>query len=224
MATKTPASERRTPAADRVARPQARTAAKREKILDAAMAVFGSRGFNKGSLLEIAEHAGMTHAGVLHHFGSKNQLLLAVLDHRDKVDVAHLEGQVPPSGPPFLRHLAKTAEMNTDRAGIVQAYAVLSAESVTDGHPAQEYFRERFENLRTMVANAFRELAPADAPEEELLQAAASVIAVMDGLQVQWLLSPERVNMPLAIDAVIDSQVAWLNRRVTPFTGRGDGL
>lgn len=224
MATKTPASEHQGSAADRVARPQARTAAKREKILDAAMTVFGSRGFNKGSLLEIAEYAGMTHAGVLHHFGSKNQLLLAVLDHRDKVDVEHLEGQVPPAGPAFLRHLAKTAEINTARAGIVQAYAVLSAESVTDGHPAQEYFRLRFDGLRAMVANAFRELAPADTPEEELLQAAASVIAVMDGLQVQWLLSPNTVNMPLAIDAVVDGLVAWLNRRVTPLAGRGDNL
>jgi AcrR family transcriptional regulator len=222
MATKAKDSEHQASAADRVTRPRARTAATREKILDAAMSVFGSRGFNKGSLLEIADQAGMTHAGVLHHFGSKNQLLLAVLDHRDKVDVQHLEGQVPPSGPAFLRHLAKTAEMNTSRAGIVQTYAVLSADSVTEGHPAQEYFRNRFVDLRAMVANAFRELAPADTPEEELSQAAAAVIAVMDGLQVQWLLSPEQVNMPATIDAVIDGLVAWLNRSVTPLAERGD--
>lgn len=216
MAKKAPDSTRREPAADRVARPQVRTAAKREKILDAAMTVFAARGFNKGSLLEIAELAGMTHAGVLHHFGSKEQLLLAVLDHRDRVDDERLISQGAPSGPVFFRHLAQTAEINTGRAGIIQAYAVLSAESVTDGHPAQEYFRARFQNLRVIVANAFRELAPADAPEEELLQAAASVIAVMDGLQVQWLLSPEQVNMPPAIDAVVDGLVAWLNRGTTP--------
>jgi AcrR family transcriptional regulator len=222
MAAKAPVSEHQGSAADRVARPQARTAAKREKILDAAMSVFSSRGFNKGSLLEIAEQAGMTHAGVLHHFGSKNQLLLAVLDHRDKVDVRHLEGQVAPSGPAFLRHLAKTAEINASRAGIVQTYAVLSAESVTDGHPAQQYFRDRFVFLRERIAEAFRELAPAGAPEEELSQAAAAVIAVMDGLQVQWLLSPELVDMPTAVDAVIDGLVAWLNRGVTPLAPRGD--
>jgi AcrR family transcriptional regulator len=159
---------------------------------------------------------------VLHHFGSKNQLLLAVLDHRDKVDVRHLEGQVAPSGPAFLRHLAKTAEINASRAGIVQTYAVLSAESVTDGHPAQQYFRDRFVFLRERIAEAFRELAPAGAPEEELSQAAAAVIAVMDGLQVQWLLSPELVDMPTAVDAVIDGLVAWLNRGVTPLAPRGD--
>lgn len=221
MTTKPPPSERQAPAADRVARPQARTAAKREKILDAAMTVFASRGFNRGSLLEIAEHAGMTHAGVLHHFGSKDQLLLAVLDHRDRVDGARLERQGADSGPAYLHQLAKTAEINTARAGIVQAYAVLSAESVTDGHPAQDYFRERFERLRAIVSNSFRELAP-KAPEEELLQAAASVIAVMDGLQVQWLLDPGKVDMPRAIDSVVDGLVAWLNRRETPLAGPGN--
>ena len=43
------------------------------------MSVFGQRGYNKGALVEVAEQAGMTHAGVLHHFGSKEALLVAML-------------------------------------------------------------------------------------------------------------------------------------------------
>ncbi len=198
-------------AADKVVKPQARTAAKRERILDAAMAVFAARGFNNGSLIEIAEQAGMTHAGVLHHFGSKDQLLIAVLDHRDQVDVVHLEGQHPPVGKDLLNHLIKTTEINATRAGIVQTYAVLSAESVTDGHPAQDYFRDRFTGLRGMVAEAFREIAPPDIEEARLWQAASAVIGVMDGLQVQWLLEPDAVEMPQAVSAVIDSLIQWLN-------------
>ncbi|WP_223692494.1 TetR/AcrR family transcriptional regulator [Leifsonia poae] len=198
-------------AADRVVKPQARTAATRQRILDSAMAVFAIRGFNNGSLIEIAEQAGMTHAGVLHHFGSKDQLLIAVLEHRDQADVMHLEGQHPPVGKDLLRHLVDTARLNATRAGIVQAYAVLSAESVTDDHPAQDFFRERFIGLRSMVAEAFREVAPADVAEEKLWQAAAAVIAVMDGLQVQWLLEPDAVQMPESVDAVIGALTAWLN-------------
>lgn len=198
-------------AADRVAKPQARTAATRERILNAAMAVFATRGFNNGSLIEIAELAGMTHAGVLHHFGTKDQLLIAVLEHRDQVDVVNLEGQHPPIGKELLSHLVTTAQVNMTRAGIVQAYAVLSAESVTEGHPAQDYFRERFIGLRGMVAEAFREAAPADVEEARLWQAAAAVIAAMDGLQVQWLLEPDAVQMTETVAAVIAAMVLWLN-------------
>jgi AcrR family transcriptional regulator len=206
-------------AADRAARPQARTAATRARILDAAVAVFGTRGFNNGSLLEIAAQAGMTHAGVLHHFGSKDQLLVAMLEHRDQMDVAHLEGQHAPVGKELLSHLVGTASRNEARNGIVQTYAVLSAESVTENHPAQEFFRGRFDGLRAMVADAFREAAPEGTSEDRLRQAASATIAVMDGLQVQWLLRPEAVDMSATVSAVIEGLVAWLSGTTEPMPG-----
>lgn len=211
MTPKHPASAHAMAAADRVAKPRASTAAKRELILDSAMAVFGAKGFNNGSLLEIADQAGMTHAGVLHHFGSKDQLLIAVLEHRDQADVAHLEGQHPPVGKELLQHLVATTELNSTRAGIVLTYAVLSAEAVTEGHPAQEYFRDRFTGLRGMIAEGFREVAPPDVAEAKLWQAASAVIGAMDGLQVQWLLDPDAVDMPETVAAVIGGMVSWLN-------------
>ena len=59
------------------------TLERRRDILRAALDTFGAKGFNKAPLSEIAEQVDMTHAGVLHHFGSKNQLLLEVLRFRD---------------------------------------------------------------------------------------------------------------------------------------------
>jgi len=82
----------------RALRPRQETGAKREGILRAAMATFGSRGYKNGSLSEIAQQVGMTHAGVLHHFGSKDLLLLEVLTYRDRTDVEHLEGKHIPVG------------------------------------------------------------------------------------------------------------------------------
>jgi AcrR family transcriptional regulator len=185
------------------------TLARRRDILDAAIEIFGSRGFAAGSLQEIAERVGMTHAGVLHHFGSKDQLLLEVLAHRDETDVAHLDGQHIPDGLPLFRHLVKTAFLNAQRAGIVQAYAVLSAESVTDDHPGRAYFEERYATLRDEVGRAFRVVCAdhgVEAPDE-IDAAAASILAVMDGLQVQWLLAPDEVDLgratAFAIDAIV---------------------
>src|SRR5665647_3423140 len=79
-------------------RPRAETALRREAILQAAMVTFGAKGYYNGSLVEVADQVGMTHAGVLHHFGSKDQLLLEVLEYRDRTDVGPRKGPQPPTG------------------------------------------------------------------------------------------------------------------------------
>ena len=70
------------------------------------MNVFGARGYNKGALVEVAEQAGMTHAGVLHHFGSKEGLLVAMLKYRDGEEVAGVPARAQTEGPAFLQHLS----------------------------------------------------------------------------------------------------------------------
>lgn len=181
---------------------------RREEILAAATRVFGSKGYHQGSLVDVAAQVGITHAGVLHHFGSKDKLLWEVLEYRDRVDVQHLEGKHIPGGMDLFRHLITTARLNADRRGIVQAYAVLTGESVTDGHPASTWVAERFAVLRGEIADAVRELAKerdVPLPEGEPERAAAAVIAVMDGLQLQWLLDPEAVDLEAATGFAIES-------------------
>ncbi|WP_395245066.1 TetR/AcrR family transcriptional regulator [Agromyces sp. MMS24-K17] len=197
------------PAAERVQRPQARTLERRETVLKAAMKVFGARGYNKGALVEVAEEAGMTHAGVLHHFGSKEGLLVAMLKYRDGEEVNGVPARAQTEGPAFLQHLVDTVEENTHRRGVVQAYSVLSGESVTDGHPAHDYFHERLHILREKIAGVFGEVT-GNTDRGALLDAASTLIAVMDGLQVQWLLEPEAVEMPRIVGAVIDELIARL--------------
>ncbi len=210
----------------RASTPWKKTAKTREDILDAALTTFGSRGYNSGSLVDIADQVGMTHAGVLHHFGSKDQLLLAVLAHRDLVGVRDLEGAHLPGGAALLEHLKRTARLNAGQPGLVQAYAVLSAESVTDDHPAKEWFRERYEGLRASIREAVLaewgeqgELAP-----ESVEAAAAAVLAVMDGLQIQWLLAPDEIDLgemsAFAIDAIVAAAVDRARRSTVDRTAR----
>lgn len=194
------------PAAERVQRPQARTTERREAVLKAAMNVFGARGYNKGALVEVAEQAGMTHAGVLHHFGSKEGLLVAMLKYRDGEEVAGVPARAQTEGPAFLQHLVDTVEENTHRRGVVQAYSVLSGESVTDGHPAHDYFQERFHILRAKIAGVLGEVS-GNTDEQELSDAASALIAMMDGLQVQWLLEPDAIDMPRILSRTMDELV-----------------
>lgn len=53
----------------------------RENILSAAEQVFAERGFDGASLRDLADAAGVTRSLIHHHFGSKEDLWLAVADH-----------------------------------------------------------------------------------------------------------------------------------------------
>ena len=185
------------------------TQRKHAEILEAAMDVFGSKGSTNGTLADIAEQAGMTHAGVLHHFGSKQNLLLEVLSHRDQTDVAELADKHIPGGPELFLHLVRTAFANARRPGIVQVYTVLSGESVTDGHPGRPYFEDRYRVLRGDVATAFGELCAQEGvtSTETVDAASAAILAVMDGLQLQWLLDPTAIELGEASEFAIRSIV-----------------
>lgn len=186
------------------------TLARRRDILDAATEIFGSKGFTGGTLQEIADQVGMTHAGILHHFGSKDALLLEVLKHRDETDVADLAEQHIPDGTDLFRHLVRTAFANAERPGIVQAYAVLSAESVTADHPGREFFERRYRTLRAEVAHAFAVVCAERGIREPdtIAYASASILAVMDGLQVQWLLDPTALDLARATEFAIEAIIA----------------
>jgi hypothetical protein len=79
----------------------------------------------------------------------------------------------------------------------VQTFSALLGESVTEGHPAKEFFTARYGLVRAGMAGALRteygERLPGGLTPE---QAAPLLVAVMDGLQYQWLLDPESVDMP----------------------------
>ena len=224
MATDTGASAPPEQVPPRTPKPQARTLERREDVLRAAMSVFGQRGYNKGALVEVAEQAGMTHAGVLHHFGSKEALLVAMLQYRDGEEAAGVPGRAQTEGPAFLGHMLDTVKENTGRPGVVQTYTVLSAESVTEGHPAQSYFRDRFSGLRDKIAGVLAEVTGREADESEVRDDASALIALMDGLQVQWLLDPDAVDMPRIVEKVMDELVDRLTTRdpAPPFPRRPD--
>ncbi|WP_079198033.1 TetR/AcrR family transcriptional regulator [Streptomyces sp. CB03911] len=186
-------------------------AQRREEILRIAVETFATRGYHNASLAEIAERAGLTQAGLLHHFRSKTALLSGVLELRDTSEIEQL-GPERPRGTAFLDHLVETVRLNSTREGIVRLYAVLSAESVTEGHPAQQFFRDRYDGLRALVAEALREaceLGEADAGLD-VEGVASAVVAVMDGLQVQWLLTPRSVDMAAVTRRVLSALLADL--------------
>ena len=58
-------------------------AVRRAQILDETMRIIGERGYHGFGIQELAKRCDLTKPGVLHHFGSKDQLLIALLNDRD---------------------------------------------------------------------------------------------------------------------------------------------
>ena len=193
----------------------------RRAILDAAVEVFAQSGYRAGSLREVAQRVGMSEAGLLHHFRSKRALLLALLDHRDELSRALVDFDVP-DGVESLRSLAELARFNAAQPGIVELYCTLSAEATSPDHPAHDYFVRRYDYVRTSITNSFERAASAGRLADGVDPARAAVVAValMDGLQVQWLLDPGSTDMADALHEVFRSLIRGYD--VVPLERVGD--
>jgi AcrR family transcriptional regulator len=186
--------------------PYRKTAETRNSILDAALEVFAESGFHSGSLRDVARKVGMSNAGVLHHFADKETLLSEMLDHRDEVDVEEVR-RLTRDGESGLHALIELVRSNQTKPEIVRLYAILSTEATSLDHPAHEHFVTRYARTRDFVREAFESLKSVGrlAPGITAESAAIGTIAMMDGLQTQWLIDPTAVDMPAQLASYLRS-------------------
>jgi AcrR family transcriptional regulator len=195
-----------------------RTRIRKQEILDSAVVAFGQKGFYKATLADVASAAGITAAGLLHHFKTKEALLVELLEQRDLLGLQEATGGELPRGQELLQHLVDTMARNMTRPVTTQMYAVLSVEGATDAHPARSWFLDRYQRLRALIATAIFDgardgdfEAPADVEAT-----ARAIVAVMDGLQIQWLYEPDSVDMSEVTCRVINALV----RPAVPLVSR----
>jgi AcrR family transcriptional regulator len=184
-------------------RPRLPAAERRRQIIDVATSVIADRGFWGVSMQDIADRCGLTVPGLLRHMESKVGLLIAVLEHRDVEDARSLrthlgtsEDEVPddwagrgPTGVDLRRLCAATMRRNATQPEMVRLFTVLAAESLEPTHPAHAYFARRQEQ----AAAAYTALAEPLTDRPELL--ARQILAMMDGLQLQWLRNPQAIDL-----------------------------
>ncbi|RAX46826.1 TetR family transcriptional regulator [Arthrobacter sp. AQ5-06] len=184
---------------------------RRATIIADASHLFAERGYYATSLREIAESVGISKSTLLHHFGSKEDLLTAVLVHRDQVllDVPERRG-----GPRAeLTGVVQGARSLCARPGLIELYIVMSCGAVAPGHPAHDYFVRRNESGRSYFKNLFERLqASGDvAMTRDPAHEAAWLMAVWDGLQLQWLYDPDAVDVAEELAAQVASVLEPVN-------------
>lgn len=164
--------------------------ARREQILDTALDVIAERGYSGATVRQIADAAGVSVAGLQHHFGSKEKLLAEALRRRDSRAVDAFDGALSPQ---IAETFTTRIRQNMAVPGLIQLYARLSAESTERSHPAHDHFRERYASIRAAAADGIRAAQELGQLRKGLDpdMIAAMLLALEDGLQVQWLLSDD---------------------------------
>jgi AcrR family transcriptional regulator len=196
-------------------------AVRRRQIVDVATRLIADRGFYGVSMQDVADGCGLTVPGLLRHVESKVGLLIAVLEHRDVEDAlslrAHLGAstdEMPldwaaarPAGVGLRGLCEATIRRNATQPEIVRLFTVLAAESLEPVHPAHAYFARR----QQVATASYAALAGQLTSRPEAL--ARQVIAMMDGLQIQWLRNPETTDLVQEWEAAAEALFAPFTRQ-----------
>ena len=181
----------------------AKGAERREQIIQTATDVFATEGFEGTALKRVAELVGVKEATLFHYFRGKQELLTAVLAERDRRSMAAMDTD---AGLPLM---VRSAERNRAEPGLTTLYAVASATANDPGHDSHGYFKDRFaEVVDVLTADIERRQAAGqartDLPAKDL---ARLVVAISDGLQLQWLYDKE-VDVADGLSQFIDVLMA----------------
>lgn len=197
-------------------RPRLPAAERRRQIMEVTSGLVSERGFWGMSMQDVADRCGLTVPGVLRHVGSKAGLLVSLLAHRDLEDARSLraqlgvgEAEMPdewsvggPVGVDLRTLCSATMRRNAEQPEMVRLFLVLEAESLTPSHPAHDYFMKR----QAQAVSAFADLAKGLTDHPEAL--ARHIVAMMDGLQLQWLRAPDTVDLVREWEAAADALFA----------------
>ncbi|MFD5199077.1 TetR/AcrR family transcriptional regulator [Streptomyces sp. NPDC058375] len=161
---------------------------RRRQILRAALEVYSEGGERGSSLKEIADRVGLSQAGVLHYFESREELLLAVLAERDLAGTEATGDATSPG-----EAVARVVAHNARQPGLVDLFVTLSAAASDVEHPAHAFFTQRYDALSAQIEDGMGQARRRGNVREDVTpeQLSRLLIAVADGLQLQWLLNPD---------------------------------
>lgn len=183
---------------------------RRQQIIDAAVELFSSKGYRGTGVAALADRVGMTATGLLYYFGTKERLLREVVAERDRMETIDPEREFPLAL--TLSSLRELGQHNVETATLTRLYLVLGAESLDDDDPLHDFFVERYELAREFVRALLNDEKAQGRMRDDVDvdRVALEVIAMIMGLEYQWLTDPDRVDFAQAMETYIDELIARL--------------
>lgn len=184
-----------------------RKADRRAAVIEEAIRIIGERGYQSFSINELAKRCGLTTAGLLHHFASKEGLLIALLEERDRRDKDAISGRLGMTRDQQLSHgqvlqvLHAIVRQDANQPHLVRLYVILRAEALVQDHPAREFFLDRERATFALFA------AIVGPHVTDATATARQIQAVMLGMEVQWLREDCGFDLVAEWDKVADKLV-----------------
>ena len=160
---------------------------RRARILAVAQRMVSRNGGRGTTLGEIAQEAGVSSAGLLHHFASKEQLLNAVLDARDVDDLTNADLAAD-----TIEQLERVTDRFQRSPELIGMFTVLLAENLDPGAPLHDRFLGRYRDAVAIIADSIRQGQRAGRYRTDLDPAvkAVEIVAFLSGMETSWLLDP----------------------------------
>ncbi|KWX66950.1 TetR/AcrR family transcriptional regulator [Mycobacterium sp. NAZ190054] len=159
---------------------------RRQRILAVAERLLARNGWRNTSLAQIAKEAGVTPAGLLHHFESKEHLLNAVLDARDTDDEIHADYR---SGD-LVAELSKVPERFDRAPELVGTFTVLLVENIAPDAPLHDRLLDRYRAAVDIISSIIERGQDSGQYRRDLDPAgkAVEILAFIYGMETLWLL------------------------------------
>jgi AcrR family transcriptional regulator len=184
---------------------------RKQRILAVAQRLLTRNGWRNTTLAQIAREAGVSPAGLLHHFESKEQLLHVVLDARDADDDAHANTRGD-----LIDEIARVADRFHRSPELVGTFAVLLVENILPDAPLHDRLLRRYQDAIDILVESIREGQAAGRYRADMDPAvkAVEILAFVNGMETTWLLDP---SIPLT--EVFKEYAASLARDFAPLDG-----
>jgi AcrR family transcriptional regulator len=184
---------------------------RRQRILDVAQRLLTRNGWRATTLGQIAREAGVSSAGLLHHFESKEQLLLAVLEARDTYDDVNAD-----TGGDVIEQVERIPARFRQAPELIGTFIVLLIENLDPGAPLHDRLLDRYRSAIDIVAEGIRRGQRSGAYRTDIdpVVKAVEIVAFMNGMETSWLLDP---SIPLA--DVFKEYASSLARQLAPLPG-----
>ncbi|MFE4833674.1 TetR/AcrR family transcriptional regulator [Arthrobacter sp. NPDC056691] len=174
--------------------------AKRAEILDAATRLFAASGYHRVPLSQVAADVGLSESGLLHHFRSKRHLLLAVAERRlEQTALWWSSVQTDGSDDPheLFRSMVESTRRIVAEPGLIELFVLVSAEAADPATPAHQLYGKWYERAVDETAQVLARGVESGyfRPDTDAQAVAREIIAVSDGLQLQWVLSGGKLDL-----------------------------
>jgi AcrR family transcriptional regulator len=187
----------------------------REALLEAAIVCLRERGFGGTRARDLASMAGVSLGAISYHFGSTEALLNEAIAESSRrwIDGFKSSMAAAANAEAGLEGAAEGLYQvfNANRElliGFVEAFAHAQRSATARAQLAMHY-----NEFRGEVAAALR---AADPPSGDAEGVASMVIALVDGLMIQWLLAPEQSPDPKLLRRSASALAALLKTAPTP--------